>query len=131
MPLATKQLSMSEVAQLCHTAGFRDANLLTSIAVIWAESRGNAWAININGSNPLSRAYGSIDIGLCQWNTYWWSIHKANDLMKPEYSVNLMFRVTKGQNFQYWNAWLYGHHKQFLPYAEAVCAELKLISVLG
>ena len=126
MALNKYQLSMDEVALLSYNAGFRATNLVTAIAVVWAESGGNAWAININ-SSPGKPTHGSIDIGLAQFNTYWWSTHKANDLMKPDYSMALMFKASRGNNFSFWSAFVHGMHRPYIPYAEAVVARNNLV----
>lgn len=127
MTLKTFPHSMDEVAILAHNAGFRSDGLITSIAVIWAESGGNAWAVNIN-SNPGKPTHGSMDLGLAQFNTYWWPAQKANDLMKPEYNVNLMFKASRnGTYFGYWSAFVYGYHKKYISFAQEAVKRLGLV----
>lgn len=110
---------MQEVATLLLSAGFVGESAVTALAVIWAESGGNAWAVNIN-SAPGKPTDGSMDLGLCQFNTYWWPYQRANDLMKAEYSIPLMYRASRqGTAFYYWAAFVYGYHVKFMDYARA------------
>lgn len=121
--LKTKLYSMEEVAVLCYDAGFTGEGLVIALSIIWAESGGNAWAVNIN-STPGKPTDGSLDLGIAQFNTYWWLYQKANDLMHPEFAIPLMFRVTKGSKFIYWSSYVHGTYKVFLDYARAVVTKL-------
>ena len=121
MALKTKFLPMMEIAEYIKNAGFTGENAGIAIAVIWAESGGNAWAVNIN-SAPSKPTDGSLDLGLCQWNTYWFSNVKPHQAFDPQYSCNLMFLASKGSNFMYWNAFVNKYHVKYLAYGYA-CAQ--------
>lgn len=123
MALATKLLTMQEVAQLVKAAGFSGENGVTAIAVIWAESGGNAWAVHVNNS-PGKLTDGSLDLGLAQFNTYWLPLQRVGNLMTPEYSVNLMFSLSKGINFGFWSAFVHGYHLKYMDYARAVWSSI-------
>lgn len=119
MALKVKLYTMQEVGVLLLSAGFTGENAVTALAVIWAESGGNGWAVNVN-SLPGRPADGSLDLGICQFNTYWWPAQKANDLMKAEYSIPLFYRASKyGTYFGYWAAFVYGYHLKFMDFARA------------
>lgn len=119
MTLKTLPYSMDEIAVLVRDAGFTGDNAVIAIAVIWAESGGNAWAVNIN-STP-GKTYGSIDLGLVQWNSYWWPYITPAKAMDPVFAVKKFFEVTKGTNFLYWNAYVNKSYLRFMDYARA-CA---------
>jgi hypothetical protein len=123
MALKTKLYSMHEVRDFCKAAGFSGDNLAIAIAVIWAESGGNAWAVNIN-STPGKPTDGSIDLGICQWNSYWWPLITPAKAMDPQFAIKKFYEVSKGTNFSYWNAFVSGAHKKFLSYAQAVATQI-------
>lgn len=66
-----KQYTMDEVAVICLESGMRGWPTVTAISIAWAESGGNAYAVNINDGNPDNQAYLSMDLGLWQTNTFW------------------------------------------------------------
>lgn len=119
MALRTKLYTMQEVGALLLSAGFIGENAVTALAVLWAESGGNAWAVNVN-SAPGKPTDGSLDLGIAQFNTYWWPWQRANDLMKIEHSIPLFYRASKnGTYFGYWNAYVNKYHLKFMDYARA------------
>lgn len=118
MALNTKLLSMDEVGRLLLAAGFTRPNAVIGLSVIWAESGGNAWAVNVN-SSPGKATDGSIDLGLCQFNSYWFPLITPAKAFDPPTAVQKFFDVSKGTNFGYWNAFVNQYHVKFLPWAQA------------
>jgi|JI9StandDraft_1071089.scaffolds.fasta_scaffold01073_12 hypothetical protein len=118
MALPVKFLPMIDVAEMVHRAGFRGERAVTALAVIWAESGGNQVAVNINVANPESKAYLSLDLGICQWNTYWHPRFKFPRHFDPLDSIKYMFyKSDRGRSFSLWMAYTAGAHEKFLPYA--------------
>jgi hypothetical protein len=126
MALKTKFLPMQEIAGYVKNSGFQGENAAIAIAVIWAESGGNAWAVNVN-SAPGKPYDGSLDLGICQWNTYWFPTVTPAKAFNPQYSTDLMFLASKGVNFNYWNAFVNGYHKKYMDYARACAIQAGVI----
>lgn len=87
----------TDVARAAQAAGFPDDQLVTAVAVAFAESGFNATAINRSNSN------GSTDYGLWQIN----SVHNfpevANGTWRdPKVNASMALRVYRRQG---WNAW--------------------------
>lgn len=85
-----------DVARAAHQAGFPDNQLVTAVAIAYAESGFNADATNHNTN-------GSTDYGLWQIN----SVHNFPELANgqwrdPNTNARLAYQVWKGSG---WNAW--------------------------
>jgi hypothetical protein len=118
MTLKTMFLPMEDVARMVVKAGFRQERAVTALAVVWAESGGNQVAVNINTSNPDSKAYLSMDLGICQWNTYWHPRFRIPRHFDPLSSLKYMFyKSDRGRNFSLWMAYTSGAHEKFIPFA--------------
>jgi hypothetical protein len=107
-------LPIVDVATKVAAAGFTGWQIITGTAVIGAESRFDAYAVNVIGErfradgkpNP---AYRSLDIGLFQVNTYWHPGFKIADLLDSDRNIaaaRLIFleRWEAKPNLG-WNAW--------------------------
>lgn len=122
-------LPMADVAEMVWTAGFRGDRAVTALAVVWAESGGNQYAVNINASNPTSKAYQSMDLGICQWNTYWHPRFKIPRHFDPLDSLKYMFyKSDRGRNFNMWMAFFTGAHEKFIPFARQTFINLGRIT---
>ena len=115
--MKVKQLTMDEAAQLCLQANFAGWRCVEVVATIWAESRGNAYAINIVDHDPDAEAYLSLDVGLCQFNTYWHPGIPLSTSLDPPAALQVMYVLTAGGQpgpLKMWNAYKSGAYKQFL-----------------
>jgi len=83
-----------EAASYAHDAGFPGHELHTAVAVAYAESVGNAEAVNHNRN-------GSKDSGLWQIN----SVHGYSNLKNPSVNARAAFEVW---SYSGWTAW-YAH----------------------
>lgn len=114
---------MNEVASIMIEVGF-SAKLWRSVeclAVIWAESGGDAYSININDYDPNLASYLSIDVGLCQWNSFWQKSISIQDALDPTKALKLMCDKTAAWtvNKTLWNAYNNGSYQKFLHDARA------------
>jgi hypothetical protein len=132
----TKQLSMEDVTDKAVVAGFRADLIPLIVAMVWAESGGDAYATNVNDSDPTSASYLSMDIGLVQWNTYW-NIDKPDltarltipDMLDPDKALQKMAEVTAGgtKNLRLWNVYVNEKWQPFYPYSLAVAKQKGII----
>lgn len=102
-----------DVARAAHRAGFPDAELVTAVAVAWAESSFNATAV-------ANEPNGSKSYGLWQIN----SVHGYAEISNgqwtdPNVNAQLALRVWKSQG---WNAWSVHKPSDTLGYARYVAA---------
>lgn len=106
---------MSDVAQLAVNAGFRNWYVVTITSMLWVESRGNIWAINLNAQNPESPAYLSLDLGLCQFNTFWNPLMTSQQAFDPVWSLATMFAITRAgtANLDRWASHSSGAYKTY------------------
>lgn len=112
-------ISIDEVARLVLGAGFKGWRVAVIVAIVWAESGGDVYAIGINDHDPLSVSYLSLDRGLCQWNSYW-QPHMTNPkCFTPEVTLAEMCKMTVGgfQSLALWNAFKSGAYLKHLPAA--------------
>lgn len=89
-------ISGADVARAAHAAGFPDSQLVTAVAIAWAESSFDETASHRNSN-------GSVDYGLWQINT----VHGYPELQSgawrdPAVNAQLAYRVYTAQG---WNAW--------------------------
>lgn len=115
--MKTKQLTMSEVVGHLRNAGVTGWRLVTLGSIIWAESRGDAYAININDQDPTSEAYLSLDLGLCQINTYWQGVTSMISLDPAKATQWMANKTGLGLNLtalNLWNAYKSGAYTRWL-----------------
>jgi hypothetical protein len=115
MAVATNYLQMETVAQMLLDVGFTGDAAVVALAIIWGESGGNAWALNLNTHDPDSPSYLSLDRGLVQWNDYWWPDFRTVDAMDPSKAVKKMFEVSNGTDFSPWNVYESHRFVRFVP----------------
>ncbi len=78
-----KLITMEEAGRHLIDAGFTGWRVPTFIAIGWAESGGNAWAVNlVVKDDPLVVSHLSMDLGWLQLNNYWWA-----DELKPDQRI--------------------------------------------
>lgn len=105
--------SGADVARYAHQAGFPDSELVTAVAVAYAESTFNERATHRNSD-------GSTDYGLWQIN----SVHGFPEIASgawadPATNARLAYQVWKGQG---WNAWSTHKPSDTLGYARYLAA---------
>jgi len=98
--------------KLCQQANLTDDEANTIMAVISAESGWNPKAINKNSD-------GSIDYGLCQYNSYWYIskmklITQWEALNDYEKCIKLMIQRYKEGFLKDWASYKFGTYKKFL-----------------
>lgn len=87
---------MRGIAQKVVAAGFKGWYVVTIVAMLWVESRGNVWAIGLNASDPSSPAYLSLDLGLVQWNTFYNPDMTTQQAFDPDWALARMYTKTNG-----------------------------------
>lgn len=106
-----------EIANLLYAHGVRGLAGVEAMAVILAESGGNAWAVNINSHDREAVTYLSLDLGLCQFNTHWHlgrTFKTIPDFFDPDLSVRAMRSVSSNwTSFSAWTTWKRGRHEKF------------------
>lgn len=114
--MKTKYITMVETVVMLRNAGVFGWRIVVLGSVIWAESAGNAYAVNINDKDPNSPAYLSMDLGLCQINTYWQGIEPSVAL-DPVKAVQWMVDKTGGGwvNLGLWSTYNSGAYLPFQP----------------
>ncbi len=110
MPLAGEQLTIKEALAICSVFGFKDKELVTAVAVMWAESGRytEAWHDNLDADGSVS----SVDRGLFQIN----SKHQmSGDPFDPKRNVSYAFQLSEqGKDWTPWVAYNSGAHRKFL-----------------
>ena len=91
--MKVKPYSMEAVARICLDAGLSPWQSVTAVAVAWAESGGNAYAVGINDGNPDNVAYLSADLGMWQTNTYWHPDIAASEAFDPVKQIEHVKRI--------------------------------------
>jgi hypothetical protein len=115
--MKTNFVPMSEIAPLIVRAGFTGVDAITALAVCWAESGGNTLAVNINVANPLSPSFRSMDLGLCQFNTYWNPKFPIADMFDPGKSVERMWQLHSHYGFRLWTVFHTGTYQRWIDSA--------------
>lgn len=128
--MKSKFFSMQDIAALC--LQYMDPwQAVTAIAVAWAESGGNAYAINLNDSDPTARSYLSLDKGLWQTNSYWHPEVSDRAAFDPALQLPFVLNIARkvgpyGYVYYVWTAWATfnagAHHKFITPAVQAVRA---------
>lgn len=121
MSLPSHYLTMQEVTNLVVEAGFRYWYVVTVTSMLWVESRGNVWAVGLNATNPSSPAYLSLDLGLCQWNTYYHPEITPGQAFSPLWSLAKMYNLTSGgvKNLGLWASYTSGAYRTYA--SDAYC----------
>lgn len=120
-------MTMQDVARICLNAGLTPWQSVTAVAVAWAESGGNAYAVGINDTRLDDVAFLSADLGLWQTNTYWHPDITAQEAFDPvkqlEHVKRIAGKVGRWGFVSYdwtpWNAFNAGAHTKFLSAAAA------------
>lgn len=100
------------VRKVCKEEGLNEQETAKIMATIECESGFNSKAINRNPN-------GTVDYGLCQWNSYWaWKkekiIHPDEALHNPEKAVRLMIQYYKQGKLKRWNCYRWGLWRRHL-----------------
>lgn len=101
------------IAEYARTAGFTGADLVTAVAIAFAESSGNPKAIGDNGTS-----YGLWQIHYTVHpETY---VNSPDELFDPQTNANAayMIYVAAGNSFHPWTTFTHGTYAKFLPQAE-------------
>jgi Lysozyme like domain len=118
--MKTNFIAMKEADVYATRAGWLNRDLAaTAIAICWAESGGNTLAVNINVANPLSPSYRSMDLGLCQFNTYWNPKFPIAQMFDPELSLKRMFELHDHYGFGLWTCYNNGRYEKYMVAATA------------
>lgn len=104
------QLTADEIAAIVWATGQTDWNAINCVAVILAESAGYSWARPVVSHNPASPAYLSVDRGICQFNSYWFSHIPDRVAYDPLLAIPAMveFAGAEGRwslDFSLWSAY--------------------------
>ena len=107
-----EKLRLEEMARkICKEQGLNQQQENELIATIWAESGFDPKAINKNRD-------GSLDIGLCQFNSYWYifkGLITREDALNPETAVRVMARRWKKGYARDWYGYRDGKYLAFMP----------------
>lgn len=140
-------MTPTEAAQHLVDAGFTGWQVVTMTAIAGAESGFEPHAVHVVDSNPSSKAYRSIDMGLFQINDFWWEAALRNaDILKPGLpaSVQLLdpainaraawfvFIESGGdedphEGYEAWTTWRVDRHLPFMCDAEAAANDVGAI----
>lgn len=100
-------MAMEEVAAVCLAAGMRAWPAVTAVAIAWAESGGNAYAVNVNDANPQSEAYLSLDLGIWQTNTYWHPEVPIAEALDPVQQIMHVRRIAERVGVYGWVSYVW------------------------
>lgn len=120
--------SMFMLASAALGAGIPGWPAVTAVAIAWAESGGNAYAVNVNDHDPTLASFLSLDLGAWQTNTHWHPEISTRDALDPARQavhVDRIARVPMSWRYTWdaWNSYMMGKHVVYLPAArEAVRA---------
>jgi hypothetical protein len=117
VPLAGRQLSIGWALALCQHVGFRGKNLTIAVALMTAESGRftEAWHENFPGSAQMS-----VDRGLFQINDHYHTDLSEADAFNAVANARYAFKMSSGQYFTAWMAYVNGAHTKYLPLVFAV-----------
>lgn len=118
-----------EIARMVLDAGFTGLAAPVMVAVCLAESGGDAYAINVVDRDPAAVTYLSLDVGICQINSFWHqqsiSIAEMLDPAKAiRWAKELAWDDAKGR----WDftPWVVFESLRFLEYWERAVAAVRL-----
>lgn len=113
--------SMVSLAEACLAAGMPGWPAVTAVAIAWAESGGNAYAVNINDYNPALLSFLSLDLGAWQTNTHWHPEISIRDALNPRTQAVHVVRIARRSDWLYdwtaWNTYIANKHVMHLPAA--------------
>jgi Lysozyme like domain len=102
-------LTMQTLAPMVRTAGFDGEPAAEALAISWAESGGNVWAIALN-TTPGLKSTMSLDLGLCQYNTYWNPHMTTAQAFDPQWSLNRMHDLHAHYGYRLWTVYNNGRY---------------------
>lgn len=134
------KVTMLQAGEALIEAGFTGWRVPTFIAIGWAESGGDTYALNLN-VKPDKIDHLSLDIGLWQINDYWWPKYAravTTDLFASAKAVHSMVggdvgvikAATSGKQiggYWYWNTYKVGAHIPFLHDAVVAAKSLGVV----
>jgi Lysozyme like domain len=102
----TGNLTITDYAR---NAGFSGVDLITAVAIAFAESSGNA---NASNTVPPDNSYGLWQINLNAHPEY-----SLPDILDPQTNANAAFAIysAAGNSFKPWSTFLSGAYQQYLP----------------
>lgn len=123
--MKVKPYTMEAVARICLDAELTAWQAVTAVAVAWAESGGNAYAVGINDARPDNVAYLSVDLGMWQTNSYWHPDIAPPEAFDPVRQIEHVKRISRkvgrwgfvSYDWSLWNAYKAGMHTKFLSAA--------------
>lgn len=120
--MKTQPWSMVRLAHCCLDAGMPGWPAVTAVAIAFAESGGNAYAVNINDYDPTLPSFLSLDLGAWQTNTHWHPEITTSEALNPEAQAFHVKRIASpGGAWQYrwtaWNTFNAGAHTRFVGMA--------------
>ncbi len=109
-------------AQVSYAADFRDAPLVTAVAVALAESSCNPGAEGDNGWIGTCR---SIDRGLFQINSCWHNEVDDDCAYRAQCNADAAYRISsEGADWTPWTTFKTGRYRDFIPEAQAAVDRL-------
>jgi hypothetical protein len=93
--MAKLPLTPTEAAQLFVDAGFRSWQVVRMGQIAMAESGLDGYAVNVV-HRPGSPAHRSLDVGLCQINTWWngvTDLRGVTDLLDPFWNAHTAYTI--------------------------------------
>lgn len=116
--MKSKPWSMQSLAEACLVAGMPGWPAVTAVAVAWAESGGNAYAVNINDYDPNLPSYLSLDLGAWQTNTHWHPEITVAEALDPSAQAFHVVRIARRSPWMFvwtaWNTYNAGKHTQYM-----------------
>src|SRR6266478_8296023 len=108
------KLTPKQVAQVASSAGFQDDDLLTAIAIAFAESSGDPKVVGDLGIT----AGGSV--GLWQINLHFHPEFAGQDLTDPQTNANAAFSIYQaaGDSFSPWSTYKNGAYQARMDLAQ-------------
>lgn len=122
-----KPWSMADLGRALLDAGAPAWPAVTGVAVAWAESGGNAYAVGINDYDPTLASYLSLDLGAWQTNTHWHPEISTAEALDPARQAVHVVRLARRSQWLYvwsaWNTYNAGLHVKWLPAARVAVRE--------
>jgi hypothetical protein len=89
------------------------------VATIMAESGGYEWVrpIVVKQPDQDQRAHLSVDRGICQFNSYWWSHVPDRTAYDPYMAIPVMCAAANAGQLGYWSAYGTANYESWLPMA--------------
>jgi hypothetical protein len=114
----TGPLSYAQIAEYCETAGFDGDDLVTAVAIVFAESSGNPSAQGDYG-DPIAGEYNAF--GLFQINIGENPQYANDNLTDPQTNANDAYEIysNSSSSFRAWSTYNGGQYQAFLNNAQA------------